>query len=167
MDAVQARLDASGVPGENGESGLPQAYLLGFDTHGDGHTIIANGNPDTADNTAVYVPGTGSKLENAGGDIKRMTETWREADAQAPGESTSTITWIGYDAPQSPSAQGHSQEPARRSYTPKDPLLNWTPWNSTPRTVPSSPMAGHNSTSTAPTWTGWSPPHSRPARPAT
>lgn len=100
MDAVQARLDASGVPGENGESGLPQAYLLGFDTEGDGHAIIANGNPDTADNTAVYVPGTGSKLENAGGDIKRMTETWREADAQAPGESTSTITWIGYDAPQ-------------------------------------------------------------------
>jgi len=100
MDAVQARLDASGAPGENGESGLPQAYLLGFDTKGDGHAIIANGNPDTADNTAVYVPGTGSKLENASGDINRMTAAWREADAQAPGTSTSTITWIGYDAPQ-------------------------------------------------------------------
>lgn len=58
MDAIQARFDASGMPGENGKSGLPQAYLLGFDTQGIGHAIVANGNPDTADHTAVYVPGT-------------------------------------------------------------------------------------------------------------
>ncbi|MEU0601078.1 alpha/beta hydrolase [Streptomyces sp. NPDC006393] len=100
MDAIQDRLDASGVPGKNGDPGLPQAYLLGFDTKGNGHAIIANGNPDTADNTAVYVPGTGAGLEGAGKDIKRMTDVWQEARTQAPTESTSTITWIGYDAPQ-------------------------------------------------------------------
>ncbi|MGW5232729.1 alpha/beta hydrolase [Streptomyces nodosus] len=100
MQAIQDRLDASGVPGRNGEPGLPQAYLLGFDTKGDGHAIIANGNPDTADHTAVFVPGTGSKLEDAGGDIRRMTDTWRQTQQMAPGKATSTITWIGYDAPQ-------------------------------------------------------------------
>ncbi|MFI1400156.1 alpha/beta hydrolase [Streptomyces sp. NPDC020681] len=95
MDAIQKRFDAP--PSE----GLPEAYLLSFDEKGTGRAIIANGNPDTATNTAVYVPGTTSKLESIGGDINRMTEMWREANAQAPGETTSTITWLGYDAPQS------------------------------------------------------------------
>ncbi|MEU6416235.1 hypothetical protein [Streptomyces spiralis] len=84
MDAIQARLDASRVPDKNGDPGLPQAYLLGFDTKGNGHAIIANGNPDTADNTAVYVPGTGAGLEGAGKDIKRMTDVWQQAHQMAP-----------------------------------------------------------------------------------
>ncbi|MGW1891686.1 alpha/beta hydrolase [Streptomyces sp. NPDC002004] len=100
MDAIQARIDASGVPGKNGRAPLPPVYLLGLDTRGDGHAIIANGNPDTAHNTAVYVPGTGARLSDARNAINRMTDTWREAHAQAPGRSHSTISWIGYDAPQ-------------------------------------------------------------------
>ncbi|MFI6687778.1 alpha/beta hydrolase [Streptomyces sp. NPDC050485] len=100
MDAIQARIDASGMPGEKGKSGLPQAYLLGFDTKGIGHAVIANGNPETADHTAVYVPGTTSNLEGIGGNINRATHLWQQAQAQAPGETTSTITWLGYDAPQ-------------------------------------------------------------------
>ncbi|MEU2062164.1 alpha/beta hydrolase [Streptomyces sp. NPDC013455] len=94
MQAVQARFDQTGV------DDLPPAYLLGFDLKGNGHVILANGNPDTADNTAVYVPGTTSKLEGAHGDIVRMTRVWQEANAMSSGRSTSTITWIGYDAPQ-------------------------------------------------------------------
>ncbi|MCP3821021.1 alpha/beta hydrolase family protein [Streptomyces sp. A3M-1-3] len=94
MDAIQKRFDAP--PSAN----LPEAYLLGFDSQGTGRAIIANGNPDTADHTAVYVPGTTTKLETINGDINRMTELWREANSQAPGETTSTITWLGYDAPQ-------------------------------------------------------------------
>lgn len=94
MDAIQSRFD------KTGEDGLPDAYLLGFDLDGNGHAILANGNPDTAVNTAVYVPGTSSKLESFGGDVSRMTAMWREGHAQDPGESLSTITWLGYDAPQ-------------------------------------------------------------------
>ncbi|MFQ6146237.1 hypothetical protein ACLMNJ_24705 [Streptomyces seoulensis] len=56
------------MAGPDGEPGLPQAYLLGFDTKGLGHAIIANGSPDTADNTAVYVPRTESQLAKAAGD---------------------------------------------------------------------------------------------------
>ncbi|MEU3183600.1 alpha/beta hydrolase [Streptomyces sp. NPDC006923] len=95
MDAIQKRFDAPP------SSGLPPAFLLGFDTRGNGHAIVANGNPDTSDHTAVYVPGTTSKLGGIGGDIDRMTELWKEAHSQAPDKSLSTITWLGYDAPQS------------------------------------------------------------------
>ncbi|MEU8520748.1 alpha/beta hydrolase [Streptomyces sp. NPDC048577] len=95
MDAIQARFDATG------SDGLPEAYLLGFDKDGIGRAIVANGNPDTADHTAVYVPGTTTRLESIGGDINRMTALWTETQAWAPGENTSTITWFGYEAPQS------------------------------------------------------------------
>ncbi|MEV6544477.1 alpha/beta hydrolase [Streptomyces sp. NPDC051665] len=95
MDAIQTRFDATG------KNGLPEAYLLGFSTEGDGRAIIANGNPDTADHQAVYVPGTTSELGNIEGNINRMVNVWHEADAKAGGQSVSTITWLGYDAPDS------------------------------------------------------------------
>ncbi|MGW6585098.1 alpha/beta hydrolase [Streptomyces globisporus] len=95
MKSIQERFDATG------ENGLPPAYLLGFDTEKNGRAIVANGNPDTAAHTAVYVPGTTSNLGGIGGDIGRMTDLWRESDAMAGGKEVSTITWLGYDAPQS------------------------------------------------------------------
>ncbi|MEU3132183.1 MULTISPECIES: alpha/beta hydrolase [unclassified Streptomyces] len=95
MKSIQERFDATG------ENGLPPAYLLGFDTEKNGRAIVANGNPDTAAHTAVYVPGTTSNLGGIGGDIGRMTELWRESEAMAGGKEVSTITWLGYDAPQS------------------------------------------------------------------
>lgn len=95
MQAIEDRFDATG------ENGLPPAYLLGFDTEKNGRAIVANGNPDTADHTAVYVPGTTSNLGSIGGDVERMTNLWRESDAMAAGKEVSTVTWLGYDAPQS------------------------------------------------------------------
>ncbi|MFE6711570.1 alpha/beta hydrolase [Streptomyces sp. NPDC057695] len=94
-DSIQARFDATG------REGLPEAYLLGYDKDGIGRAIIANGNPDTADHTAVYVPGTTTNLKDFDGDISRMTDLWYQSQAMAPGENVSTITWFGYDAPQS------------------------------------------------------------------
>ncbi|MET9956665.1 alpha/beta hydrolase [Streptomyces sp. NPDC006339] len=93
MNAIQARFDRTG------ERGLPEAYLLGFNAEGNGRAIVANGNPDTADHQAVYVPGTTSNLGSVGGDIGRMENVWRVA-AGANNGSVSTITWLGYDAPQ-------------------------------------------------------------------
>ncbi|MFJ6807843.1 alpha/beta hydrolase [Streptomyces anulatus] len=94
MESIQQRFD------KTGEEGLPEAYLLGFSTDGNGRAIVANGNPDTADHQAVYVPGTTSNLGSVGGDINRMVEVWRVANDEADGGSVSTITWLGYDAPQ-------------------------------------------------------------------
>lgn len=93
MQSIQTRFDKTGT------NGLPEAYLLGFSTEGDGRAIVANGNPDTADHTAVYVPGTTSDLPGIEGNLNRMVNVWHAADAKAPGQSVSTITWLGYDAP--------------------------------------------------------------------
>jgi Alpha/beta hydrolase len=93
MKSIQERFD------ETGERGLPEAYLLGFSADDDGRAIVANGNPDTADHQAVYVPGTTSDLNSIGGNINRMVNVWHAADAKAGGQSVSTITWLGYDAP--------------------------------------------------------------------
>ncbi|MFD5698491.1 alpha/beta hydrolase [Streptomyces lasiicapitis] len=93
MEAIQTRFDQSGT------NRLPEAYLLGFSTEGDGRAIIANGNPDTADHQAVYVPGTTAELGKIEGDINRAVNVWESADAKSRGQSVSTITWLGYDAP--------------------------------------------------------------------
>lgn len=93
MDDIQSRFDRTG------ERGLPQAYLLGFSGDADGRAIVANGNPDTADHQAVYVPGTTSDLGSIDGNINRMVELWNRADNEADGKTVSTITWLGYDAP--------------------------------------------------------------------
>ncbi|MGW3682320.1 alpha/beta hydrolase [Streptomyces prasinus] len=93
MQTIQNRFDATGT------RGLPEAYLLGFDAEKDGRAILANGNPDTADHTAVYVPGTESDLGGIEGNVNRILNVWRAANNEADGESVSTITWLGYDAP--------------------------------------------------------------------
>ncbi|MET9826264.1 MULTISPECIES: alpha/beta hydrolase [Streptomyces] len=97
MKAIENRFDRTGV------DGTPEAYLLGFDPvgKGDGKVILANGNPDTADHTAVYVPGTGTHLGGIDKDIVRGERLWAASTAQAPGQNISTITWFDYDAPRS------------------------------------------------------------------
>ncbi|WP_030740233.1 alpha/beta hydrolase [Streptomyces griseus] len=100
MDQIQDRFDRTGV------RGLPEAYLLGYDPvgHSDGKIILANGNPDTADHTAVYVPGTKANIEKIAegadlGDLGRSEVLWAESVQMSPRESYSTITWLDYDAP--------------------------------------------------------------------
>ncbi|MEU4898639.1 alpha/beta hydrolase [Streptomyces sp. NPDC044780] len=109
MDDIQARFN------NTGKDGLPPAYLLGFDAEGGGRAIVANGNPDTADHTAVFVPGTYTNLGKSGTYIGHMTELWKEAQDKAPGQNVSTITWIGYDAPQSIVPQAMSPSFAERA----------------------------------------------------
>ncbi|MFE1346344.1 alpha/beta hydrolase [Streptomyces sp. NPDC058757] len=100
MNAIQARFDRTG------QGGLPEAYLLGFDTKGldDGRVVLANGNPDTADHVGVYVPGTFAGIESIGegddhGDLGRGDRLWAESSRFAPGQNVSTITWLDYNAP--------------------------------------------------------------------
>lgn len=96
LNAVENRLNMTGV------EGLPEAYLLGISPDAndhDGRVIIANGNPDTADHTAVYVPGTKTHLGAIEKDIVRGERLWKASSAEAPGEQISTITWFDYNAP--------------------------------------------------------------------
>ena len=78
----------------------PPLFLMGLDTNGDGHAIIASGNPDTAANVATYVPGTGSDLAGIGGGIERSGKMLAAATAYGS-PPTAVITWFGYDAPPS------------------------------------------------------------------
>lgn len=74
-------------------------YLLDYSLEDDGQAVVSIGNPDTADNTAVHVPGTYSELSNFGTQMDRANTMYEDAEWAAPGEETAVIAWLGYDAP--------------------------------------------------------------------
>ncbi|WP_282689170.1 MULTISPECIES: alpha/beta hydrolase [unclassified Streptomyces] len=82
--------------------GEPPMYLLGIGDQGNGRAIVAYGNPDTARNVAAYVPGLNTSLDKdfAEGDLKRARDL--SIAANKYGAPAAAITWLGYDAPQSP-----------------------------------------------------------------
>ncbi len=64
---------------------------------GDGAVAVSYGDPDTADNTAVIVPGIlndGTSIAGQGADAYTLQQK-----AMQNGESAATIAWMGYDAP--------------------------------------------------------------------
>ncbi|BCZ25266.1 alpha/beta hydrolase [Mycobacterium senriense] len=79
-------------------------YLFAYDPTafgGKGRAAIAIGNPDTAKNTAVIVPGTSSSvkggwLHDGHNDAINLFE---QANAADPNNPTAVIAWMGYDAP--------------------------------------------------------------------
>ncbi|MFJ9113702.1 alpha/beta hydrolase [Streptomyces sp. NPDC102283] len=83
-------------------AGEPPMYLLGIGDQGNGRAIVSYGNPDTARNVAAYVPGLNTSLDVgfAGGDLKRARDL--SIAANQHGAPAAAITWLGYDAPQSP-----------------------------------------------------------------
>jgi uncharacterized protein YukE len=97
MDNIERRFERTGT------NHLPEAYLLGFDpfANTDGKVIIANGNPDTADHTATYVPGSLTDQTNIEDELDKSEKLWRESSTLRPNDSVSTITWFDYNAPRS------------------------------------------------------------------
>lgn len=79
-------------------------YLFAYDPTafgGKGRAAVAIGNPDTAKNTAVIVPGTSSSvkggwLHDNHNDALNLYEQSNAADPNSP---TAVIAWMGYDAP--------------------------------------------------------------------
>ncbi|MGW7253944.1 alpha/beta hydrolase [Streptomyces sp. NPDC054834] len=93
MEAIESRFD-------NYADDSTRPYLLGFDDKNNGRVIVSIGNPDTADNVATYVPGTGTKLSSIDGDIRRAELLQGQASVTDPAHKTASIMWLGYDAPQ-------------------------------------------------------------------
>ncbi|MFE0379094.1 alpha/beta hydrolase [Streptomyces inhibens] len=96
----------------DGVTGVKQLYVLGFDSGDDGKAVIAMGNPDTADNVAVNVPGTATNMESTGGQLSRidsLQNSAREADRDA---KTSMVYWLGYDAPEIPVSEANNLDVA-------------------------------------------------------
>ncbi|MFF4342218.1 alpha/beta hydrolase [Kitasatospora sp. NPDC001540] len=96
LRALAERLD-----GEGGEHGEQPLLLLALDPDGDGRAVVASGDPDTADHTAVLVPGTGTTLRQVPGQLDRIG-LLRDAGQQAagPGQRVAVVSWLGYDAPE-------------------------------------------------------------------
>jgi hypothetical protein len=79
-------------------------FLFAYDPlafGGKGRAAIAIGNPDTAKNTAVIVPGTSSSVK--GGWLhdghNDAINLYEQANAADPNNPTAVIAWMGYDAP--------------------------------------------------------------------
>lgn len=95
------------VADQMNQGGEPPKYLLNIDDGG--RAAIALNNPDSAQNVATYVPGTGSELPKIGEGVQRserMLETAMRTQEQAIAEGravapgpTSVIAWYGYNAP--------------------------------------------------------------------
>lgn len=116
MRRIEDPFDGKAVPEHK------QLYLLGLDAEGDGRAIVALGNPDTADHTAVQVPGTDTDVAGLDGQIDRISKLQDAAMDQAPGANISTISWLGYDTPEvdlSVATQGRAEDaaPGLRSFT--------------------------------------------------
>ncbi|MDI3407941.1 alpha/beta hydrolase [Streptomyces cavernicola] len=78
-----------------------ELYVLGIDAdRGDGRALVARGNPDTADNTAIQVPGTDNDLSHMNEHIDRADRLQESAMAADKRASTSVVSWLGYDAPE-------------------------------------------------------------------
>lgn len=73
-------------------------YVLKIDGREDGQIAVARGNPDTAANVATSVLGVGNNLGTITGGIENSDRIWQAAQ-EAGSPSTSVITWLGYDAP--------------------------------------------------------------------
>ncbi|MGC5308235.1 alpha/beta hydrolase [Micromonospora zamorensis] len=92
-----AGLDALG--GRLVGGGEPRAYLLGLDAAGEGRVVLALGDPDHADQVLTYVPGMGSGLDDAPGELGRAARVLDRCAALAPAERSAAVLWLDYDAP--------------------------------------------------------------------
>ncbi|WP_405635916.1 alpha/beta hydrolase [Streptomyces sp. NBC_01178] len=88
------------------ENGKPPMYLIGIGDEGNGRAIVSFGNPDASQHVSAYVPGLNTSLDQefAENDLGRARDT--AIGAQGYDESTASIVWLGYDAPQLPDKDG-------------------------------------------------------------
>jgi len=104
-NAARDALDipASTVPVDIDGDGIPDPVDVNLLVYqpgafgGDGAVAVSYGDPDTADNTAVIVPGItndGTSITTQGADAYELYKT-----SIKNGESAATIAWMGYDAP--------------------------------------------------------------------
>lgn len=76
-----------------------QLYLIDYDSAADGKLVASVGNPDLADNVVTFVPGMTTDVEGIGTSMDYSLRMQADAAAAAPGESTASVMWLGYDAP--------------------------------------------------------------------
>jgi hypothetical protein len=95
VDTIEGRVDP--VTGQPIESQLYIYDPAAFD--GDGAVAISAGNLDTADNVAVVVPGFGTDGESAPYHADRAATIYESTRFLDETQTSATMFWIGYDAP--------------------------------------------------------------------
>ncbi|MEU8594955.1 alpha/beta hydrolase [Streptomyces globisporus] len=109
VDTDKARDQLAGlreIERQLNENGKPPMYLIGIGNEGNGRAIVSFGNPDASQHVSAYVPGLNTSLDEefAKNDLGRARDT--AIGAQGYDESTASIVWLGYDAPQLPDKDG-------------------------------------------------------------
>ncbi|MEV6595185.1 alpha/beta hydrolase [Streptomyces acidicola] len=107
LEALKAELDK-----RDGAPESKRLYLLNHDAGGDGKVVIAMGNPDTADNVAVQVPGTATTMDSTGSQLNRIEKLQRSAESADPTADTAVVYWLDYDAPEVPVTEAWNTEVA-------------------------------------------------------
>ncbi len=80
-----------------------EAHLLAYDSDafgGDGRVVVAAGDPSTADDVAVVVPGLGTDGGAADVQAGRALQVHLAARRADPADGNAVVAWIGYDAPE-------------------------------------------------------------------
>lgn len=94
------------------DTNAPTAYLLTYSPKNEGRFAVALGNPDTARDTAVLVPGAGHDVKKEDqrflfptvGEGQRIYNAMKGAPMGA--DDHSVIVWLGTDMPDAPVPQG-------------------------------------------------------------
>ena len=137
LDSLQSQLNQTSIRWGRYHTltPLPPMYLLGFDTNSSGHAIVACGDPDTAKNVAVYVPGLGTSSNSThfAYDVQHTENMTMQADQDTGSQDNATILWLGYNAPQM-SASEHALDVAGTQDA-TDAVPNLTSFVSSLRTV--------------------------------
>ncbi|ORV12523.1 alpha/beta hydrolase [Mycobacterium celatum] len=99
-NAVQVK---KGLDDNSTKTGAP-TFLQVYEPEkfdGQGRAAIAIGNPDTAANTAVVVPGTSHSVTQGWLSSDDAANLYNETWAANHGKATSVVAWMGYNAPDS------------------------------------------------------------------
>lgn len=96
------------------DEGGPKPYLLTYAYQNEGRFAVALGDPDTAEDTVVVVPGAGHDVKKEGGPFPTVGEGLRLYDEMKSGapvglglsDTHSVIVWLGADMPDAPAPAG-------------------------------------------------------------
>ncbi|MCA1005162.1 alpha/beta hydrolase family protein [Rhodococcus hoagii] len=141
-DARSTLADLDTVAGQVDAESHPPRYLTLIDDHG--RVAVAIDNPDTADNVATFVPGTGANLGDLPNGVDRSRAMYDAATIADPTKRTAVISWYGYDAPQNAFTQSPFERYADAAAEPLDRFQDGLRATHTGATASSNTVIGHS-----------------------